>query len=262
MMLSSDHLRFKQIVLNLISNAIKFTNKGYVELGYLINDKNVPVFYVKDTGIGIEPQYLDHVFNRFWKYEGHNNKLYSGAGLGLAICKKLCGLLGGDIWVESESAKGTTFYFSIPRLFFMKEGSTKSKDIPKDKLQTNWQAFTVAIAEDEEYNLQYLVEALKHTKIKVLCFTNGIEIVHYFENNRKHQVDLVLMDIKMPKMDGFEALQRIKEIDPQLTVIAQTAYAMLSDIKRIKASHFDDFITKPIKAPVLIEKMESFLVKK
>lgn len=262
MMLRSDPLRFKQVLLNLISNAIKFTNKGYIELGYLINEKNIPVFYVKDTGIGIEPAYLDHVFDRFWKYEGHNNKLYSGAGLGLAICKKLCGLLGGDIWVESESAKGTTFYFSIPRLFFMKEESTKTKNITKVKPHTNWQAFTVAIAEDEEYNLQYLVEALKHTKIKVLCFTNGSEIVHYFENNSQHQVDLVLMDIKMPKMDGFEALQRIKEIDPQLAIIAQTAYAMVSDLKRIKASHFDDFITKPIKAPVLIEKMEAFLVKK
>jgi CheY-like chemotaxis protein len=258
-MLKSDPTRFKQIISNFLSNAMKFTHEGYIELGYFINEVKVPVFYVKDTGIGIDPQVGEQIFNRFWKYEGHNNKFYSGTGLGLAICKKLSELLGGEIWFESIPNKGSTFYFKVSQFFFTKETPSESKDITSAITQPDWTAYSVVIAEDEEYNLKYLIEILKPTKINVISFTNGVDVVNYFSNNKGNKVNILLMDIKMPQMDGIEAAKIIKKIYPQLPIIAQTAYATNDDIKRIKAAAFDDYITKPIKATDLIEKIQAFI---
>lgn len=260
LMLNSDRTRFKQIVSNFLSNAIKFTPEGFIELGYYINDSKIPVFYVKDTGIGINPQNSEHIFTRFWKYEGHK-KFYSGTGLGLAICKKLSELLGGEIWFESKANEGSTFYFTVPQFFFIKEAPVEPNLVKTPVIRPDWSGYSLVIAEDEEYNLQYLVEVLKPTKIKVTTFSNGLDVVTYFSDHRKNKTDLLLMDIKMPQMDGVEAARIIKTRCPDLPIVAQTAYATVADIKKIKTADFDDYITKPIKAVDLIQKIQSYLIR-
>lgn len=261
LMMKSDPVRFKQIVSNLLSNAIKFTDEGFIELGFSIENHKL-VFYVKDTGMGIEPKNLSNIFERFWKTEGNDERLFSGTGLGLAICKKFCELMGGSIWVESVPNSGTTFYFTLSNIFFIRQPEPESlPTVPANPLQ-KWGDYTLAIAEDEESNLQYLKESLRKSGIKIFCFTDGTDIVDFFVNKPQQKIDVVLMDIKMPKMDGFTATKRIKEIYPDIPIIAQTAYAMVSDIKMIKESEFDDFITKPIRPQVLLEKIAQFVEKK
>ena len=261
LMMKSDPVRFKQIVSNLLSNAIKFTEEGFVELGFSI-DNHTLVFYVKDTGMGIKPENLSNIFERFWKTEGNDEKLFSGTGLGLAICKKFCELMGGSIWVESVPNSGTTFYFSLSNIFYIRQPEPESVPSATANPEQNWRNYTLAIAEDEESNLQYLKESLRKSGIQIYSFTDGTDIVDFFVNKPPQKIDVVLMDIKMPRMDGFKATKLIKEIYPDIPIIAQTAYAMVSDIKMIKESEFDDFITKPIRPQVLLEKIAQFVEKK
>ncbi|HEX2935944.1 MAG TPA: ATP-binding protein [Bacteroidales bacterium] len=261
LMMKSDPIRFKQIVSNLLANAIKFTEEGFIELGFSIENQQL-IFYVKDTGMGIRPENLSNIFERFWKTEGNDERLFSGTGLGLAICKKFCELLGGSIWVESVLNSGTTFYFTLSNIFYIRHPEPESLPSVTESPEQNWENYTIAIAEDEESNLQYLKESLRKSGIRIYSFGDGTDIVDFFANKPPQKIDVVLMDIKMPKMDGFTAAKLIKEKYPYVPIIAQTAYAMVSDIKMIKDSEFDDFITKPIRPQVLIEKIAQFLGKK
>jgi signal transduction histidine kinase/CheY-like chemotaxis protein len=260
--IKSDRTRFKQIFSNLLSNAVKFTKQGFIEVGYHLDSPKEIVFYVKDTGTGIVKQDLKKIFSRFWKNDSQDEEFSTGAGLGLAICKRLSEALGGRIWVESKPGVGSTFFIAFQDYFIKKMEKAVSKTPENDETTVNLDGFTVAIAEDESHNLFLLAKILQNLNVKILSFTTGTAIVDYFRKNPDNNVDLILMDIKMPEMDGIMAAKLIREINSDIPIIAQTAYAMVGDIQQIMASSFDDYISKPIKPSDLVEKVHKLISRK
>jgi len=253
--LETDPFRFKQIFNNLIDNALKYTEKGFIEFGYTIFDHiSFVEFYVKDTGIGIAKDKHIEIFQRFNKIETDKSKLYRGTGLGLTITQNLVERLGGTIRVESEPNQGSTFYFTLPM---------RVSQIPKEtnKLNTsydnNWYNKTLLIAEDEESNFRYLEMLLKNKGIKVIKAENGYEAIDRIKENSN--IDLILMDIKMPEMNGLEATTRIKKMNPDIPIIIQTAYAMQNDERMSREAGCDDFITKPIQRDRLLALIEKWI---
>lgn len=256
-MIETDKIRFKQILGNLLTNAFKFTEKGEIEIGYeLLNGSEIK-FFVKDTGIGIDKKHHATVFERFRKLEGRS-KYYSGSGLGLAICKKLTDLLGGRIWAEGETGKGSQFYFVHPGYTFLLN-QVNEKNTVKQKIEFNWKNKIIAIAEDEENNYLLLERIIVKQGAEVIWFKDGEAIVSYFSGLKENNISLILMDIKMPNMDGYQALEKIRALFPNIPVIAQTAHAMGEDIKKITRNGFNDYLTKPININILKEKLNKFL---
>ncbi|MBU8893556.1 MAG: PAS domain-containing protein [Bacteroidales bacterium] len=256
--INTDPVRFQQILINLIGNALKYTDKGFVECGYLVktNENSSSLeFYVSDTGIGIPKEKHKHIFERFSKIEDSKTKLYRGTGLGLTITKNLVEMLGGEIWIESKENVGSTFYFSIP----VDEFKGQREDVIKkeDESIKNWESNTILIAEDEESNYRVLQMALRRTNVNILRAKNGQQAVDICKANKK--INLVLMDIKMPELNGIEAAKEIKQIRPELPIIAQTAYAMAEDIEITLAAGCCDYLSKPIKTKKLISTLNKYL---
>ena len=253
----TDPYRFRQILSNLLMNAIKYTVKGKIVLGYHFDIPETVTFFVKDTGIGISEDKINLIFDRFVQIEDNPNDTIVGTGLGLTISSKLTELLRGKIWAESQIDVGSVFYVSIPF-----SGTNDSKTIDKEiklQLSTDTQIISslqkkILIAEDEEINFFFLKEALRNSQVTILWGKNGKEAVEIFEQN--DDIALILMDIKMPVMDGYQAMARIKKMR-QVPVIAQTAYAMAGERERIINAGFDEYLTKPIK----IELLRSLLLK-
>jgi PAS domain S-box-containing protein len=242
--IKTDPFRFKQIMTNLINNAFKYTENGYIKFGYEIIDKdNTVKFYVKDTGIGIPKEKFKDIFKRFNKIESDKSKLYRGTGLGLTITHNLIERLGGTIWVDSEVNVGSTFYFTLP---FEQDGNTIHIEPKEVKLndKSYWEGKTILIAEDEESNFKFLEMLLKGTGLKLLRAKNGYQAIDLCKENKN--IDLVLMDIKMPELNGLDATKEIKKLRTNLPVIAQTAHAMHNDEKISLEAGCDDYIAKPI----------------
>jgi PAS domain S-box-containing protein len=256
LVLYTDHFRVKQIVSNLINNAIKFTDKGFVEVGIEKEDGSVR-FYVEDTGIGIEQEKMKSIFNRFIQGHETKTKIYGGTGLGLAISKNLAELLGGTIGVNSIFGKGSEFWFTLPLDEVMSNISEKRDR--QERIISNWMDKTVLIAEDDDLNFRLISEGLKKTRIKIIRARDGQETLHLFQRHSDH-LDLVLMDIRMPEIDGYECTRIIKEKCPEMPVIAQTAYAMSAEREQTKQAGCDDYISKPMNMKVLIEKMSRYLI--
>lgn len=253
----TDPVRFQQILINLIGNAIKYTEKGSIECGYEVkseNENSCLEFYVKDTGVGIPKNKHQHIFERFSKLEHNKTKLYRGTGLGLTITKSLVEMLDGKIWLQSEENVGSTFFFTVP----VEEFKGKSEEDPKiDETLKDWKNNTILIAEDEDSNYRVLKMALKRTNIHVLRAENGQEAIEICKSNKK--INLVLMDLKMPVLNGIEATKEIKKIRPDLPIIAQTAYAMTEDKRTTLNVGCVDYLTKPIKRNVLISTLNKYL---
>lgn len=250
----SDKEKLQQILDNLLSNAIKFTHKGHVLMGYQLVD-NWLEFYVEDTGIGINPEHHDKIFDRFQQVDIESTRIYGGTGLGLTIAKGNCELLGGKIWLDSEQNEGSKFIFSIPyNPVYTQEISVENDVNDKEKMVKSQ---TILIAEDEEINYLYLEELLREFDYEIIRAHDGEEAVELCKTNSK--ISLVLMDIKMPNMDGYTALKEINNIRPELPVIAQTAYAMLSDKEKALESGFQDYLSKPIKSSDLIETIKKYM---
>jgi PAS domain S-box-containing protein len=248
----TDGELISKIIYQLIDNAVKFTYTGAITLGYNL-DKNCINLYVKDTGVGISEEKKNQMFGSFIQENISNTRGYEGSGIGLSIAKGFAELLGGKIWLESEKGKGSTFYLSIPckdELIENKPTRSINHTVLKDI------SHTILIAEDDEINFAYLEILLTHKSIKVLHATNGIETVEMCKKNP--EVCLVLMDLKMPEMDGFEATRQIKLSRPELPVIAVTAYAEREDKKKAIQAGCDDYLTKPVKKEFLMKKMEEF----
>ncbi|MBN2164996.1 MAG: response regulator [Marinilabiliaceae bacterium] len=253
--LNSDVYRIKQVLLNLMNNALKFTDQGYIELGVLKNNEYIS-FYVKDTGRGISPEELEVIFERFRKIEDDKNKLYRGAGLGLSISKRLSELLGGRLRVESNKDAGSTFYFELP-IDFIRYSSHDDDDINKNESNQNLNGKTVLIVEDEYSNYLYLQKALASRKLNTIWAKDGEEAI--IEIKKNSNIDLVLMDINMPKLNGIDAFNAIRRIKSNIVIVAQTAFARYEDESRIRAVGFDDFIGKPIKLKDLYYIVDKFL---
>jgi len=243
--LKTDPYRFKQILVNLVDNAFKYTDKGYIEFGYKIfNDISIVEFYIKDTGIGIPKNKQSEIFQRFNKIETNKSKLYRGTGLGLTITQNLIERLGGTIRLESVVNEGSVFYFTLPLNFVDVD---KAKNIKSEIANSDnaWEGKTILIAEDEESNYKFLEMLLKKKGLKLLKAENGYEAVEMCKSHSK--INLLLMDIKMPGMNGLEATRKIKKLKPEIPIIIQTAYSMQNDEKISTEAGCDDYIVKPIK---------------
>jgi PAS domain S-box-containing protein len=251
----TDPLRFKQIMSNLMANAIKFTERGIVELGYELKNNHLLQFYVKDSGIGLPPDKLNLIFERFRQAEESSTKEYGGTGLGLTISRKLVELLGGEIWVESEMNKGSTFRFTLP--IKMTKGALKTKPFENLSDKHDWSGKIILVAEDEKSNFDLVKAILLKTKAIIKWVKNGKEAVDFCMKN--DQIDLVLMDIRMPEMNGYEATKKIKVFKPDLPIMSLTAYALAEDQEQSVTSGCDDHISKPIKPLELIDKMSRYL---
>lgn len=254
--ISTDSTKLTQILTNLLGNALKFTQQGYINFGYKRKGKQLE-FFVEDSGKGIPQNMQKLIFNRFSQVETADSRNLGGSGLGLSISKAYAEMLGGKIWVTSQLGKGTTFYFTIQ---YKKKKSKKfHSNLPVKESDLNLLlSKTILAVEDEETNYLLLKKILSESGIKLIRARNGIEAVELSKSNP--YIDLVLMDIKMPEMDGYEATAKIKEIRPDLPVIAQTAYITEADRKRAIACGCSDFITKPIVKKLLISKICNQLI--
>ncbi|SRR6056297_246844 len=250
----TDKHRLKQVLTNLISNAFKFTSHGEIVLGYELIENAFLKFYVKDTGEGISKKAQKIIFDRFKQADRSSTKNFSGTGLGLAISKEITEMLGGKIWVESKKKEGSDFYFTIPyKPSSTEDGKKKTTDL---KENYNWEDKTVLIVEDDESSFILLSTSLQDTKIKILHASNGKEAVKKTEENK---IDIVLMDIQLPVMNGYEATKEIRKRNKDLPVIAQTAYAMQSDHNKSMEAGCNDHINKPVDTKTLMKKMHQFL---
>jgi CheY-like chemotaxis protein len=250
----TDKVRLEQILSNLLSNALKFTEKGCIKFGYTLRGRKDIVFFVTDSGIGISEEEQKVIFDRFRQVSSSYNKLYGGTGLGLSISKGLVEKLGGRIWVESQLEKGASFYFSIS----YKPGIRSDRPQEIDyNMEYNWKGRTILIAEDEEVNYNLLETILGPTQAVIIRAKTGVEAINRVEGDAN--IELVLMDIKMPDLNGFDATKRIKEINHELPVIAQTAYAMSTDEESCLSAGCDDYIAKPLRIDELLRKIDGYL---
>ncbi len=255
----SDKSKLFKILTNLIENSIKFTREGFIEFGYVLKSDKIEL-YVKDTGIGISQNSLDLIFQRFVQEEEELSRQFGGLGIGLSIAKENAQLLGGDISVDSEKGKGSIFYVTIPYSQPINEKNANAKFKELIKGEKN-RAKKILVVEDEEVNYLYIEELLtmnKGAQIDILHAKNGEEAVNMCKSN--HKIDLVFMDLKMPKMDGFEATKFIKEINPDLTIIALTAYSTEEDRNKSLEAGCTDFISKPVGRDKIIEMLDTYLV--
>lgn len=255
--LISDEGRLEQVLTNLIDNALKFTERGYVEFGYLI-EKELIKFFVKDTGIGIDPKMQTLIFERFRQVDDVRKTGQSGTGLGLSISKGIVNLMGGKIWVESEPGSGTTFYFTLP--YQVKPKKEEHVEIPVTEVQEMYPDFrnrVILIAEDEEANYLFLNELLTLTGANIIWARDGAQSVDLVKTIKK--IDLILMDIKMPVMNGYAAVMEIRQINPSIPIIAQTAYAFSEDRQKAEAAGCNNYISKPISGTELLAMMEKYI---
>jgi len=255
----TDKVKLNKILSNLIENAIKFTIKGFIELGYYQKNNNLVIF-VKDTGVGISPENYKNIFDRFSQEEKELSQKTGGLGLGLTIVKENTILIDGKIRLESKKGEGTTFYITIPyKMAKMKIYTTVEKNTEANKITEKMNIRTILIAEDEKINIFYLKELIKHLDgytVNALIAENGEEAVKLC---RENDIDLVLMDIKMPVMNGLEATKQIKSFKPDVPIIAQTAYSTSSDKVLAKESGCDDFISKPINRDEFYSLLKKYL---
>ncbi|MFK5957524.1 MAG: PAS domain S-box protein [Lutibacter sp.] len=251
----TDKTKLNKIISNLLENALKFTNNGFIEFGYnLKNNTSSPSLeiYVKDTGIGIKPEKHELIFKRFEQAEKELTKKVGGLGLGLSIAKENTELLGGKITVESEMMKGATFFVTIPFKPVHKIIETTEED----------NNYTILIAEDEEVNYMYLETILKDImklNCTILHAKNGRETIEICKNNAA--IDIILMDLKMPVLNGLKATKQIRKFNAKLPIIAQTAYSTIEDKEEALAAGCNDFISKPIEKETLVNVINTFLIK-
>jgi len=249
--LFTDPYRLRQIISNLIDNSLKFTDTGIINFGYEIKDDAI-LFFVKDSGIGIPDDKKEYIFKRFGKIETIGKNL-SGTGLGLAISKHLSLLLNGDLWVESKELEGSSFYLKLP-YSNSKEAEHEKPVANKPTGDYNWKGKKILIAEDEDLNFKVLQISLRKTNVDIIRVYNGREAVELVAHH--NDIDLILMDIQMPVMDGYEAMTSIKKMNPNLPIIAQTAFALLEEQKHCIDLGFNDYISKPIGMEELFQKIE------
>jgi signal transduction histidine kinase/CheY-like chemotaxis protein len=250
----SDKYLLDSILINLISNAIKFTDKGKVEFGCYLKENTIN-FYVKDTGMGIPSDRLEAIFDRFVQGDLDITRPHEGSGLGLSIVKAYVEKLDGKIWVESFAGKGSTFFFKIPYRPVKQENDDRNEPAKTDSFGAN--KLTILVAEDDEISYLYIQSVLKKKGIKLLRAKNGKEAVQMLKDNQG--ISLVLMDIKMPVLDGLEATQQIRQFNGSVPIIAQTAYVLTDDRSKVIRAGCNDYISKPINTNNLIRLIQKYV---
>jgi signal transduction histidine kinase/CheY-like chemotaxis protein len=250
----TDAIKLKQIINNLLNNAIKFTDKGHIDFGYSLKEGELE-FYIEDTGIGIDADFHNKVFDRFRKLGNGEGRLYEGVGLGLAISKGNVDLLQGRIWVESTPNEGSKFYFTLPYEPAMEEEITEAEAV-RHELEGKLNV-TILVAEDDDINFIYIKEIFRGTGAVILHALNGKEAVEFVQDNDK--ISLVLIDIKMPIMNGYEAIKKIRELRPSLPIIAQTAFALSNEMLKAFNAGSNDYISKPFRKEQLLTLVEKYI---
>ena len=246
--IKTDNEKVYAILTNLVRNAIKFTYEGSIELGYEKKGEYLE-FFVKDTGVGIPKKQHQMIFERFRQGSESLNRGFEGSGLGLSICKSYVEMLGGRIWLESDEGFGSVFYFTIPYHPVFEE-KTIVKDSEEYK-EVYVKKLKILIVEDDEMSYSLLTRVLQKISKEVLHAITGVEAVDACRNNP--DLDLVLMDIRMPQMSGLEATQQIRQFNKDLIIIAQTAYAFSDDNEKAIEAGCNDYISKPINKYLLYE---------
>ena len=251
--INSDPEICQKIISHFLDNAVKFTERGSIRFGFNLNDEG-PEFFVKDTGVGIKKDSYSIIFERFTKENAGPDSVSEGSGLGLAIVKGMSEAIGGKISVESKPGVGSCFFLTVP--------VNKSDELsaPESPVNDVLKAIgsPILVAEDDETNFYFLNALLRReTGTKILHASNGREAIELFKSNP--DIKLILMDIKMPDIDGFEATRQIKLINRNVHIIAITAYAMSGDEERIIASGCDGYLSKPINKKNLLEKIGEFI---
>jgi signal transduction histidine kinase/CheY-like chemotaxis protein len=249
----TDATKLNEILTNLLINAIKFTKKGFIILEYSIDEKlNWINFQVKDSGIGIPEENQKNIFTRFNKVDFIMDCENKGLGLGLAIAKSYIDMLGGTITVKSKPEIGSTFSFSIPFIFDQNETNYNDIHIEnQEAVRDLGSEEIILVAEDENINFLVIEKLLKLFNFKILRAKNGTEAIEICKENK--EIDMVLMDIKMPELDGHETFKKIREFNKKIPIIAQTAYSFPEEIEKIKKTGFTDFISKPIEKEKLFK---------
>lgn len=242
-MVITDREKIYAIFTNLVKNAIKFTQRGFVELGYEKKGEFLE-FYVRDTGVGIHPNQQSIIFERFRQANESLSREYEGAGLGLAISKAYVEMLGGKIWVESDLGKGSVFYFSIPYHRHYFEGNNVVIPEPAESEILNISGLKVLVAEDDMVSNQLITALISSFTREVLRVKTGYEALEACRINP--DIDLVLMDIQMPEMDGYEATKLIREFNKEVVIIAQTALGLKGERNKALEAGCTDYLAKPI----------------
>lgn len=256
--MNTDENRLTQVFSNLISNALKHTSKGEITYGYqLISETDEIQFFVKDTGTGIDPQFIDHIFDTYASKDAEQQR---GFGLGLALCRIIVEKMGGTIQVESTLGQGSLFTFTLPFSgsvsgMAVTSRSTNMRTLRVSNPVDQTALKTVLVVEDEESNYE-LVRIVLQQRYNLLRAHNGIEAVMM---NEEEHPDLILMDVRMPEMDGLDATRIIKEVNSKVPIIILSAFAFPENIRKAKAAGCDEFMAKPFNVEDLIEKIEHFI---
>lgn len=251
--MQTDENRLTQVLSNLISNALKHTPKGQITFGYKMEDDGQQiVFFVQDTGSGISPEFIDHIFETYASQDAERQK---GYGLGLALCKIIVEKMGGHISVQSTMGEGSTFFFVLPfhgsigGMSTSNRTTTSVKTLRVSNRPEDSDMKTILVAEDEESNFE-LVRIVLQKRYRLLRARNGIEAVTM---NEDEHPDLILMDIRMPEMNGLDATRIIKEVNHSTPIVALSAYAFDENIREALAAGCDEFMAKPFRVEDLIE---------
>jgi PAS domain S-box-containing protein len=250
----TDGMRLRQIIGNLMSNAIKFTDKGTIRFGYDLEDKGQIKFFVEDSGIGIDPAKSEIIFQPFRQVDEGDARKFGGAGLGLSISLGFVRMMQGKMWHESTPGKGTSFYFTLPyRSAAVIEHTSES---PQEMTRPLWNDKRILIVEDDDLNFEYLHAILEMTSIHIDRAIDGVQAV---DMCKKEKFDVVLMDIRIPKIDGLQATRKIREYGITFPVIAQTAFAMPNDRDKCLDAGCNDYISKPVNKNALIEVISRYM---
>ncbi len=254
----ADKNRLFQILINLLDNAFKFTTKGSVSFGYNINYKeNTIEFSVRDTGIGIAEEHTEVIFQRFMRGDSENTRKYGGTGLGLSISKQLVELMGGKVSVESTLGNGSVFSFTVPYKSVIMLEEQKAKIVVND---IDWSDKTILLVEDDYPSYIFIEAALEKVKVNLLWIEKGNTALEMCKVNKK--IDLILIDIRLPEINGYELTKKIRKFNPDIPIIAQTANTMEGDWQKALSMGCNDYISKPIDINLLIKKISKYFDKK
>lgn len=252
----TDKNRLRQVMSNLLSNALKFTNQGSIVFGFKLTDPQTVTFFVKDTGIGILPENQASIFERFSKYNRQNDSIIlPGTGLGLALCKELIHLMNGNIWFNSQPNSGSSFYFTLPNIDY-DSSISESQQTKESNIELDLSNKTIIVAEDVTSNFMLIKAYLKRTNVNLLWAKDGKEVIRMLENS---DVNLILLDIQMPIMDGLKTIEVIRATGNKIPIIIQTAFVLSGEIEKCFSLGCNDYLTKPISKDDLINKVSLFI---
>ncbi|NOY36643.1 MAG: PAS domain S-box protein [Chlorobi bacterium] len=252
--LYTDKTRLQQIITNLVTNAIKFTAEGFVKIRFYKKEKKV-VFSIEDSGPGIPPEEQKVVFTRFRQVDNSLTRKSGGAGLGLAICRNLVNLLGGKISLESAPDRGSCFIFNLP---VQEVENIPDRIVPLSASEhPDWSDKSIIVAEDEIFNYVYVEQVLKPTGIKIIRAGNGAEAVDFCRKGKLP--DLIILDLRMPVMDGFSALTAIRELYPEVPAIAMTAFSMSNEKQKCLENGFNSYLAKPVRPVQLLNEINRIM---